>query len=134
MADGGNSPGLWASLVAAIPGLGALGWAIFRQTEGGTKHTVVVAQDAEEHSAESARAVLDDAQKEWFDGMRAERREVREEIALLRKDRDRGWDLARAWREISWRERHARNNLLQITGGSALDPLPGLEEIEGKKS
>jgi hypothetical protein len=129
-----SNTGLWASLAAAIPGFGALGWAIFRTMEGQHQaHTIVLAQETEEHAAESARAILDDAQKEWFDGMRQDLRDARTENAELRRDRNRGWDLARAWRELCRDERHARNSLLQMHSGDALPLLPALEEIEGKK-
>jgi hypothetical protein len=135
MAD--SNTGLWATLAAAVPGLGALGWAIFKTTMGEehpTPAVVISHQDSEDAKAESARALLDEAQKEWFDGMRSDLRDARADSTALRKDRDRGWDLARAWRDACREERHARNNLLQKCGENAAPPLPGLEDILGVKS
>jgi len=51
----------------------------------------------------------------------------------IERDRDRGWDLARGWFDVAHQERHARNNLLMAAGGRALDPLPGFEELEGRR-
>ena len=134
MTDSANNTGLWASIAAAIPGFGALGWAIFRQIDSSRQsQTLVIAQESEEHKAEGARALLDDAQKEWFDGVRSDLRELRTENAVLRRDRDRGWDLARAWRELCREERHAGNNIRQKLGEPPPASLPGLEDVEGKK-
>src|SRR5881397_1551193 len=36
-------------------------------------------------------------QSKWFGDLRAENRELRAELTETRKDRDRGWDLARWW-------------------------------------
>jgi predicted nuclease with TOPRIM domain len=56
------------------------------------------------------------------------------EIEELERDRDRGWDLARAWNDLAHRERHQGNNLRMQMGMEAPVPLPELEAIEGKKS
>ena len=131
--DNGNSTGLLATLTGFIVTVGVAiaaavkgyGW-VFDKT-----HTQ---DEVEEHTAEGARAALDDVQKEWFDGMRQDLRDARAENTMLRRDRDRGWDLARAWREMCRNERHERNNLLQRVGGEPPEQLPSLEDIEGKKS
>lgn len=59
---------------------------------------------------------------------------LEEDKERVEKDRDRGWDLARGWFDVAHQERHGRNNLLMTSGRDALDPLPGLEELEGRMS
>lgn len=141
---------IWQSMLAALGPLGIIGWAWKfwekRSDDKKEKHRIDLLHEAEEDAAIArARSNLDDAQKEWFDGMRQElkdaraelkevRIETRLEIAALKKDRDQGWNLARGCYDLLVRERHARANLLQTQGMTdPLPPLPNLEDIEGRK-
>ena len=140
----GDSHVLLTSLTAAVPPVVTLVAMVVRSIRDSKADPKTAPKrrgaEAELVILNHARSGLDDVQKEWFDGMRADLRDaraendhVRKDRDLIAKDRDRGWDLARAWREVAKDERHTVNNLLQITGGKPIDPLPGLEDIEGKK-
>lgn len=128
----------WAVIIAAIPTSATIGAALARLAAA-NRRTDAEHREHGESAQISARAVLDAATKESIAGMLADLREarsetvaVREENSRVRKDRDRGWDLARGWRAIARDQWWEINRLHERLGAPPDPPLLGLEEIEGK--
>ena len=103
------------------------GWAATRAT---TADRV-----AEREAADRARVVstMDARQTALMDRQDREVERLNRRCEECEADRDRGWDLARAWRTCADDLWHELNNARMAAGDPRPPRLPGLEEIEPER-
>ena len=136
--SGGTGP-WWVVLLSGLISLAGL-WLNARGSWISARATTEERRD-ERLSAEhaQAQASLESRQAAWTDRQEEALERALQRIDALETDRDRGWDLARAWRARAQEIRQEFDALQRLVlaprgmrelAGHSRPPLPGLEEIE----
>jgi hypothetical protein len=141
MNDGPGSALTWAGLIAAVTALAGAFLPYLKQKD---ENKTRIQDDREKMRSNLDARVLAELDRLEAKNIRLEKRELDLEAEILKveKDRDRGWDLARAWHNKSAALWHRLANKITIINGlfdlqtapAALvekePPLPPLEGIE----
>jgi hypothetical protein len=127
----------WSAAAAAVPTLGLAAAAIWKfYREWRAAHPSGESwQEREARSVERGRELLDRGTAAYLDRLERDVLRLEGECDDLRFDRDRGWNLARWWKNKADDQRHALVNALFAAG--KFDPvpvLPGLEDPEPRPS
>ena len=120
----------WAVLASGA--ISAVG--LWINARGGWAATRATTADkaAEREAADRARVVstMDARQSALMDRQDREVERLNRRCEECEADRDRGWDLARAWNTRAHKLWHEVNNLRMATGGRVPAELPDLEQID----
>ncbi len=143
----------YIAYIGAVPGIGAMMVALY-SARNERRKTTIEKEDRERHAEDRDQARLDKRTEEIIDNLRSDNRDLRQEIAGVRKeidrkqtrilelerDRDKGWNLARSWEKMAHKVWHAWANVAHVAsydltklGGYEIQPpdikLPPLEEL-----
>lgn len=83
-------------LAAAIPSLGSAYW-MWRQARVKEDESLQDRVDRRSALLDNMQTSLSSEQAKWVTELRTENKDLRTELTEARRDRDRGWDLARYW-------------------------------------
>jgi len=136
---GDNTNPWW--VVLASGALSAVG--LWLNARGSWLSTIASSQDRRDEREATERAnvmnSLDARQSAWIARQDQELEKVRGRVEELELERDRAWELTRAWHALAHELRHEINASRQVANSRPgvppitwrpIPPLPGLDEIE----